>query len=119
MFADPQSVTYATVSKSLPATGRSSDQSDYKGVFADAEYQLRLAHTFKSARNRVVARLQRTAIVDDPLTTSNKLVASATATITVDFPSAGMTLSQARDLAAALRDWATDANLLKLVGGET
>lgn len=119
MFADPQSVTYATVAKPLPAIGRAPDQSDYKVVAVDAEYQLRLAHTFKPARNRVVARLQRTAVVDDPLTTSSKMIASATATFTVDFPSAGMTLSQARDLAAALRDWATDANLLKLVGGET
>lgn len=119
MFTDPQSVTYATVAKSLPAVGRAADQSDYRGVADDAEYNLRLAHTFKAARNRVVARLQRTAVVTDPLVPANKLVASATATFTVDFPSSGMTLAEAQSLAKALRDWATDTNILKLVGGET
>lgn len=119
MFSDPQAITFDTVSKSLPAIGRGADQSSYKGVFTDAEYQLLLGHTFKAARNRVVARLQRTAVVADPLTTDKNIVASATATLTVDFPSQGMTLAQAQHLAMALRDWATDANILKLVGGET
>lgn len=118
MFSDPQSVTYSTVSKSLPAVGRSADGSDYKGVFIDAEYSLRVAHTFK-ARNRTVARLQRTATVTDPLVPANSIVVSGTATFTLDFPSAGMTLAQAQALGSALRDWLTDANILKMVGGET
>lgn len=119
MFSDPQGITYNTVSKSLPAVGRGPDQSNYRGVFSDAEYNLLLGHTFKAARNRVVARLQRTATVTDPLVPDKNIVASATATLTVDFPSTGMTLAQAQELAIALREWATDANILKLVGGET
>jgi len=42
-----------------------------------------------------------------------------TATLTVDFPNFGLTSSDALALAKALRDWATDANILKLVNGET
>jgi hypothetical protein len=42
-----------------------------------------------------------------------------TATITVDFPTVGLTAADAVNLAKALRDWASDANLLKLVNGET
>jgi hypothetical protein len=118
VFADPQSITYATVAKSLPAIGRAADESSYKLVDSGAEYNLKLAHQFK-ARNRVVARLTRTVAVSDPLVPAQNIVASGTATLTLDFPSAGMTLADAQNLGKALRDWATDANILKLVGGET
>lgn len=118
MFADPQSVTYNSVAKSLPAIGRSPEQSVYKLVAADAEYELTLSHSFKT-RNRVVARLKRTAVVSDVLVPAQNLTASATVTITADFPSNGFALADVQKHLMALRDWASDGNLLKLVGGET
>lgn len=118
MFSDPQSITFNSVAKSLAAIGRGDTQSVYKLVSTDAEYVLTLSHQFKT-RNRVVARLQRTAIVTDPLMPSGNIVASATATLTIDFPSTGFSQTDIQNQAKALVAWASDANILKLVGGET
>lgn len=118
MFADPQSLTYATVAKSLPAIGRGESASEYKLNDGAAVYDLQLSHQFK-ARNRAVARLRRDAVVTDPLVPANSLVASMTATLTIDFPSSGLTPTDAQNLANCLVAWATSANILKLVNGET
>lgn len=118
MFADPQSVTYATVAKSLPAVGRSDSQSEYKLNDSGVVYDLVLAHQFK-ARNRVVARLRRDSFASDPLVPAQNILASATVTLTIDFPNVGLTPVDAQSLAKALIGWCSDANILKLVNGET
>lgn len=118
MFADPQSVTYATVAKSLAAIGRGPDNSVYQLNDTGVTYNLQLSHQF-AKRNRAVARLARTSSVSDPLVPANNVIASMTATLTVDFPTFGLTATDAQNIAKALRDWATDANILKLVNGET
>lgn len=119
MFADPQSLTYATVAKSLPAIGRGETQSEYKLYDGTtAVYDLVLSHQFK-ARNRCVARLRRDAVVTDPLVPANSIQASASATLTIDFPTSGLTPTDAQNLANCLVGWATSANILKLVNGET
>lgn len=119
MFADPQSVTYATVAKSLAAVGRGDNASTYKLNDAGTGYTLLLTHQFKARRIRAVARLTRDSYAADPLVPANNMVASMTSTLTVDYPSTGLTAVDAQSLAKALRDWATDANILKLVNGET
>jgi len=81
-------------------------------------YNLTLSHQFKG-RNRVVARLQRDAYASDPLVPSQNILASGTATLTVDFPRVGFTAADASALAKALIGWATDPNVAKLTGGET
>lgn len=118
MFADPQSVTYATVAKSLPAISRGETQSVYRGDDSGVTFTFTLGHQFK-ARNRVFARLQRDAYASDPLTPANSVLASMTCTLTMDFPKVGVLASDVQALAKALHDWATDANLLKMVNGET
>nr|QDH86914.1 MAG: hypothetical protein H4Bulk47457e2721_000002 [Leviviridae sp.] len=118
MFADPQSVTYATVAKSLAAVGRTDTQSEYRLDDSGTVYDLTVSHQFKG-RNRVVARLRRDAIVANPLNPTTNIVASATASFTVDFPSSGLTSSDAKDLGNALVAWLTSANILKMANGET
>jgi hypothetical protein len=119
VFSDPQTVTYATVAKSLPAIGRGETQSEYKFVDAGGvTFDLILGHQFK-ARTRVFARLRRDSSVVDPLVPANSIPASMTATLTIDFPNAGLTPTDAQGLAKALVAWASDANLLKLASGET
>jgi len=118
VFADPQSVTYATVSKSLPAISRNDTQSEYKLNDGTAIYSLVIAHQFKT-RNRVVARLQRTATATDPLVPAQNILASATATFTIDFPNVGYTPTDDQNLAKALVGFLTDANILKMINGET
>jgi hypothetical protein len=119
VFADPQSLTYATVAKSLPAIGRGESSSEYKLVDSGGViYDLTLSHQFKN-RNRVVARLRRDSVVTDPLVPAQSVGMSMTATMTIDFPTAGLTPQDAQNLASCLVGWATAANVLKLVNGET
>lgn len=119
MFADPQSVTYATVAKSLAAIGRGENASTYKLNDAGTGYTLLLTHQFKARRIRVVARLTRDSFAADPLVPASNLLAGMTATLTIDYPTTGLTAADAQNLGKVLRDWATDANLLKFVNGET
>lgn len=118
MFADPQVLTYATVAKSLPAIGRNETQSEYKLNDSGVVYDFIVSHQFK-ARNRVVARLQRIASSADPLIPSQNILASMTATFTLDFPNVGFTPTDCQNLANALTGWLTGANVLKMVNGET
>jgi len=118
MFADPQSVTYATVAKSLPAIGRTDAQSEYRLDDSGTVYDLTISHQFK-ARNRVVARLRRDAVVANPLNPTTNIVAGATATFTMDFPSSGLTTTDAQNLGNALVAWLTSGNILKMANGET
>lgn len=118
MFNDPQTVTYANVAKTLPAISRGETSSDYKLNDAGVVYQLTLSHQF-AKRNRVSARLRRDNFADDPLVESNNVLASVSSTLTIDYPLVGMTSSDAQVLANALIAWATPANVLKLVNGET
>lgn len=118
MFSDPQTVTYATVAKTLPAIGRTDSESVYKLNDGGTVYTLTLGHQFK-ARNRVVARLRRDSFVADALVPANNIVASMTATFTLDFPNNGLTATDVQSLGEALVDFLSDATILKLANGET
>lgn len=119
MFSDPQSVTYSTVAKSLPAIGRNDNQSEYKVVDSGGVvYDLILSHQF-GKRSRAVARLRRDSYSADPLVPAQNILGSMTATITVDWPNVGLTPTDSAALVAALVGWASGANVAKLVAGET
>lgn len=118
MFADPQSITYAAVAKSLPTIGRNDSQSEYKLNDSGTIYDLTLSHQFKT-RNRVVARLQRTSYASDPLVPAQNILAGMTCTFTLDFPNNGLTATDVQNLGNALVAWLTSGNILKLVNGET
>jgi len=118
VFSDPQSITYATVAKSLPAISRDKDSSEYRLNDSGTVYTLSLSHQFRN-RNRAVARLRRDTVVTDPLIPSQSIPAGMTATLTIDFPTSGLLPADAQALAKALVTWASDANVLKLVNGET
>jgi len=118
MFADPAVVTYNTVAKSLVRTGTTEEQSAYNLNDSGTLYNLQIGHKFKT-RNRTFARFQRTAAVTDPLIPAQFIQVSGSATFSFDFPTAGMTAAEAVLMAKALRDFLTDAFLLKLANGET
>jgi hypothetical protein len=118
VLADPQSVTYATVAKSLAATSRSESTSTYRLNDGGTVYEMTVSHQFK-ARNRVVVRLRRDAYSADPIIPTQNILASATASFTLDFPNAGLTAVNVQDLGKALVGWLTDATLLKAINGET
>jgi len=118
VFGDPQSVTYATVAKSLPAIGRGDSSSSYRLDDSGVQYDLTLSHSY-GKRNRFVARLQRTSAVTDPLIPANSIAVSMTASFTLDLPPAGLTAVDAQNLGNALTGLLTSANILNLAGGET
>lgn len=118
MFSDPQTITYLTVAKSLPATSRGVDTSEYALNDAGTLFTLSLGHQFK-VRNRVFARLRRDAYSPDPLVPASNILASATCSLTVDFPKVGMTPIDIQGLAVALTTFASSAALLRMIGGET
>jgi hypothetical protein len=118
MFSDPSVVTYATVAKSLPRVGSTDTVSEYRLNDSGTIYDLQISHKF-GTRNRFVARLQRDAAVTDPLVPAQNVQASMTATLTLDMPTFGLVAADGVSLAKALRDFLTDAFLLKLANGET
>lgn len=118
MLADPQSVTYAAVAKSLAATSRSEAASVYRLNDSGTIYEMTVSHQFKS-RNRVVVRLRRDAYSADPVVPTQNVLASATASFTMDFPNVGLTAVDVQNLAKALVGWLTDATILKAINGET
>jgi len=118
VLSDPQSVTYAAVAKSLAKTGSDSESSTYRLNDAGTIYTLVVSHAFKR-RNRAVARLTRDSYVTDPLVPANSIAAGMSATVTVDFPTAGILPSDAQNLVNALTGWLVSATALKLINGET
>lgn len=118
MLADPQAVTYATVAKSLPKISSGVDSSEYNLNDGGVVYNLIVSHQFKT-RNRVNVRLRRNAYAADAIVPANNVLASMTASFTMDFPTVGMTSSDMSNLAQALVDYLSDATILKLVNGET
>lgn len=118
MFSDPQSVTYNAVAKSLPAISRGDSQSEYRLNDSGVVYDLILSHQF-GKRTRAIARLRRDSYASDPIVPTQNILASMTATLTVDFPLTGLTATDAQLLVKALTDFLTVGNVTKLVNGET
>lgn len=118
MFADPQSVTYATVAKSLAASGNDLNSRVYTLNDAGVVYTLTISHQ-NAKRNRCVARLQRSSFATDPLVPAQNILASMTATFTIDTPTTGLTAADGQNLGNALVAWLSSANILKMINGET
>jgi len=116
MFADPQSITVNSVAKSLPAVERQNGSSVYQMDTGD--YQLVISHAY-GKRQRYTVRVNATKIAADPLASANNNQYSMSAYLVIDKPAVGYSNVEAKDLALALSAWATSANLLKVVGGET
>lgn len=115
-LADPQSVTISGTATSLPRSGLSLDE----GRFTDATGQVIMTAKHQSGRRiRHTIKLQKSAIVADPLVPSVNQNVSYSTHIVVDVPKNGVSNSDAIALANALVAWATSANITKLVGGES
>lgn len=115
-LADPQSVTISGAATPLPRTGLALDQ----GSFADASGQVTLSVLHSSARRtRHTIKLQKSAIVADPLVPSTNQNVSYSAHIVLDMPKNGVSVADAVALGNALVAWCTNANLTKVAGGES
>jgi len=120
MLTEPQSVT-TDAAHSLPRVGMDTHSGEFKNS-ADG-YDFVITHDYSSARQRHVVWLEQVKIVTDPLfSTQNKQVV-ARATLTVSAPASGaFTATQLKELAKGLLGNLTassDANLIKIIGGES
>lgn len=118
-LSDPQSITIGTTpgTVSCPRTPAGANQ----GTFNDAggTVYIRVAHNL-SKRTRRTARVDLNKIAPDPITAVNQKM-SASAYIVIDCPPSGFTVTELKDLVKGLTGWLTassDANLLKVLGGE-
>ena len=115
MFSEPQTVTIATVAKPLPRVSFG----DRKGIFEDAlGNRLSFSHTF-GRRNRHIVRLDNTMKAADPLLDGVSREYSMSVQLIVDIPPVGFSNTQQVDIAKALADYCTAANLAKVIGGES
>jgi len=117
-YADPQSVT---VNGSASALARTSFGSN-SGAFTkdDGTVKLEVSHQY-GKRTRRSARVTTSKIASDPLNATQNLRLSASVYIVVDVPVGGFTATEQKDLITSLTTWltaSTNANALKLVGGE-
>lgn len=117
MFADPQSITVASVAKSLPAVSRGTDSSVYK--MDTGAYTLTISKSRTNSRKRFAVRLDARKIAPDPMASSNNVEYTSTVILSMNMPFVGYDNAEIKDIALALSAWATSANLLKVLGEET
>jgi len=119
MLTEPQSVT-TDAAHSLPRTGMNTHSGEFSNPTDGYDYVV--THEYSSARQRHVVWLEQQKIVTDPLfSTQNKQV-TARVTLTVSSPQSGFTPTQPKELAKGLignLTASTDANLVKIIGGES
>jgi len=119
MFNDPQSVTINAVANSLPRVSVGDHTASY--TKDDETVTMTVTHqTTKSGRVRRTVRLDVNKIATDPFVPSTSRKVSSTVYFTLDEPKDG-SFSNAEDLSNAkgLVGWLTDANLTKLIAGES
>lgn len=115
-LTDPQSVTISGNAKSLPRTGASLNEGSFQ--VAEGDIKMSVKHD-SSRRTRHLIKLQKSAIVSDPLFPAQNQNVSYSVALTVDMPKNGVVAADAVALANALVLWATSANITKVVGGES
>lgn len=117
-FADPQSVNDGAA-HSLARTGQGLDTGTFRNT-ADG-FEMKISHSY-GRRIRREIRLDQSKIVTDPLVPANSVPAAASVYLVINHPETGFTPTQLKDLTKALMSnltASTDANLVKLVGGES
>lgn len=115
-LSDPQSVTVNAVAQSLPRTGMSSDSGSF--TKSDGTFKLEVSHQ-NGSRFRHLVKLTNRAVVSDPLVPSQNINVNYGAHLVVDLPRNGVSVADAAKLAAGLAAWCTEANLTKVITGES
>lgn len=121
MFSDPQTVTINGTPYTLPRQGVQNP--DRIGTFANADgtFQFDLRQNKTKRRNRREARLTiGGVVVTDPITGINSEV-STSVMVVIDEPKVGFSDTELTAYVTAVSNWLTassNANLLKLLGGE-
>jgi hypothetical protein len=114
-FADPQTITVATVAQTLNLIEIDKAKSVY--ATADGVYKFTISHQLSGKRTRHLVRVDRTVVAADPLTAVNASKQMAFYCV-VDEPDFGFTDTQMWDVVAALCVWLSNANVIKVLSSQ-
>lgn len=120
MYADPQTLTIATVSTPLARVGN--DQTSGTFSSADGVNGLRVSHTVTKSRKNDSVKLEVSKIVADPFVPAQNVPVAFSVSFSVNTPYQGVTKAEAKALGDSLAAWLTassGANITKLVAGES
>jgi len=119
MFSDPQSVTINTVANSLPRVSVGDRTATY--TKDDETVSLSVAHTStKSGRTRRQVRLDIKKIAADPFVANQSREVSCSCYLVIDEPSdAVFTNTELLNNTKGLIGWLSDANVTKVIAGES
>lgn len=119
MFTDPQSVTINAVPNTLPRTEQEGQSAAY--TKDDGTLTLTVSHQeTKNGRLRHAVKLDQSKIAADPFVAGNSRLSGAAITFVIDEPNAGQfSNADLLLLAKGLIAWGTDANLTKVIAGES
>lgn len=116
-FADPQSVTINAVAKSLPEFNRGTDRAVYK--HATEEVELEIRKDFRNTAIRTQVKLTQMKTGADAINPATNKLYTCDAYLVIRAPrNIGFTATEVAKNVEALVDWLSDANIVKLVGGE-
>lgn len=119
MFTDPQSVTYNAVAQSLPRTESGGTAASY--TKDDGSFQLQVSHqATKNGRLRHLVRLDQSKVASDPFVLGISREAGASVQFVIDEPDKGQyTNAELLLLCKAAIGWMSDANVTKVLAGES
>lgn len=117
-FTDPQSVTISGTTISLPRVSTRDNESKY--LSGDGFVNLSISSAY-GRRTRRVVRLDHAKISPDAFNPAISVRQSMSVYYVIDTPSGGLGYTNAEALAVSkgLTPWLTDANLTKVLGGES
>lgn len=119
-LSDPQSVTIAGAATTLPRVATNGASSTYQKD--DGNVALKINHSPGKTRTRRQARLDFAKIAADPLMAGVNRQVSMSAFVAIDVPNVGLSLTEQKDVVAALVTALTassNALLIKILGGES
>lgn len=117
MLADPQVLTINAVATNFPRVSIGTNEAAY--ATADGLLKVTTKQNTSAARFRREFRVSQTKIAVDPIGANNINVSKGMSVyLVIDEPRAGFSDIEIGYLIDALKAWATNANYLKILGGE-
>lgn len=118
MFSDPQTVTVATVANPLPRV----DTGDMSATYTNGDETLSLTIShIRSNKNRVrhMVRLDFNEIAADQFVPAENRRITGSTYLVIDEPASGFTEAALLNKVKGLVGWLSDANLTKVIAGES
>ncbi len=115
-LADPQTITINAIANSLPRTGFSQNGGSF--TKADGDRKLEISHS-QGSRLRHLIRFSDKQTVANPLVPTQNQTVNMSCHLVIDMPRNGYTVADIAKISAGLTAWCTEANLTKVLAGES